>query len=165
MCYRQGTASDDFSEDMKLPIYVKVPAALKSSRSTGTKEQHLFQPQALNSTISLTDFSKILPTTRGKLRSAVAFDWMKSFYALWAVRMYHRETVAPTWSIYLWGWEGMYVNHLTHIWCSSSHSHISRWCWIQGNVRYSFYFVVSLQWLKSDSRNGHSVLSGKDTVI
>ena len=67
MRYRQGTASDDFSEDLKLPIYIRFPEALKSSRSTGTKEQHLFQPQALNSTISLTDFSKTVPTTKWKL--------------------------------------------------------------------------------------------------
>lgn len=165
MRYRQGTASDDFSEDLKLPIYIRFPEALKSSRSSGTKEQYLFQPQALNSTISLTDFSKTVPTTKWKLRSAMAFDWMKSFYALWAIRMYSRERVAPTWSIYLWGWEGMWVHHLAHIWCWSLHSHISRWCWIQGYVQYSSYFVVCLQWLKSESGNGHSVLSCKDTVI
>lgn len=85
----------------------KIPRSPWTFQSYWYKPTTLIPSQTLNSDVSLTDFSQIGPTTKWKLNSATAFDLMKLFYLLWVRRMYHRETVAPTWSFYLWDWEGM----------------------------------------------------------
>lgn len=102
-----GMGIEDLEDRSEATNLQKIPRSPWTFQSYWYKPTTLIPSQTLNSDVSLTDFSQIGPTTKWKLNSATAFDLMKLFYLLWVRRMYHRETVAPTWSFYLWDWEGM----------------------------------------------------------